>query len=499
MAAPVSSVAPAGEPDDLGQQEFPLGLTFDDVLLIPRRSSIRSRGEVSTATPLSRRITLNIPIVSANMDTVTESAMAIALARAGGIGVIHRFNPPDRQAAEVAKVKRAESYVVESPYTIGLGATVAEARAAMRVWDTGGLLVMDGEALVGILTERDLLFEDDPRRPVAEVMTPRERLIIAPPNTSVDEAKAILHRHKIEKLPLLDDAGGLHGVITSKDIVQRQQHPLATKDQKGRLRVGAAVGVRPGYLLRAEALLKVGVDVIVVDIAHGHSDNAIEATRTLRRQFGHAVEIIAGNVATAEGVEDLAEAGADAVKVGVGPGSICITRIVTGFGVPQLSAITECAAAGRRLGVPIIADGGIRASGDVVKALAAGAQSVMIGSLLAGTTESPGMTIMRRGRKYKVSRGMASLAANISRQGVEPGDKPPEEVDWQAVVAEGVEAVVPYRGDVGEVLSQMVGGLRSGLSYAGARTIPELQANARFVRITQAGVKESGPHDVELT
>ncbi len=499
MAAPVSSIAAMGESDDLGQTAFPLGLTFDDVLLVPRRSSIRSRGDVSTATPLTRRITLNIPIVSANMDTVTESAMAIALARAGGIGIIHRFNMPDRQAAEVAKVKRAESYVVESPYTIGTEATVAEARALMRMWDTGGLLVMDGEALVGILTERDLLFEDDPQRSIAEVMTPRAQLIVAPPKTSVDEAKAILHRHKIEKLPLLDEQGKLHGVITSKDIVQRQQHPLATKDRKGRLRVGAAVGVRPGYMARAEALLKAGVDVIVVDIAHGHSENAIDATRALRRELGSAVEIIAGNVATAEGVEDLVEAGADAVKVGVGPGSICITRIVTGFGVPQLSAILECAAAGRRLGVPIIADGGIRASGDLVKALAAGAQTVMIGSLLAGTTESPGLTIMRRGRKYKVSRGMASLAANISRQGVEPEDKLPEEVDWQAVVAEGVEAVVPYRGDVGEVLGQMVGGLRSGLSYAGARSIRELQANARFVRITQAGVKESGPHDVELT
>lgn len=499
MVAPVSSVSDMDELGDEGNGQFPLGLTFDDVLLVPRRSSIRSRADVSTATTFSRRINLNIPIVSANMDTVTEAAMAIAMARAGGLGIIHRFNPPERQAAEVAKVKRAESYVVESPYTIGPAATVAEARAMMRAWETGGFLVMDGETLVGILTDRDLLFEDDADRQVAEVMTPRDRLVVAPPGTPVDEAKAILHQHKIEKLPLLDEGGRLRGVITSKDIVKRQQFPQATKDQKGRLRVGAAVGVRPGYRTRAEMLLKAGADTLVIDIAHGHADNALDALRALRGEFGADVDIIAGNVATREGVEDLVAAGADAVKVGVGPGSICVTRIVTGFGVPQLSAILECAAAGRALGVPIIADGGIRTSGDLVKALAAGAQTVMIGSLLAGTTESPGMTVMRRGRKYKVSRGMASLAANISRQGTEAGDKPREEVDWQAVVAEGVEAVVPYRGDASEVLGQLVGGLRSGLSYAGARTLPELQANARFVRITQAGVKESGPHDVELT
>lgn len=484
-------------PDELSY-EFPVGLTFDDVLLVPRRSSIRSRSDVNISTRLSRRLTLNIPVISANMDTVTESAMAIAMARAGGLGIIHRFNTPERQAAEVAKVKRSESYVVEQPYTIAPTASVQQARRIMRQWETGGLLVIDGEQLVGILTERDILFEDDPGRRVREIMTPRERLITAPPDTTMEEAKAILHRHKIEKLPLVDGDGRVHGVITSKDIEKLRKFPQATKDAKGRLRVGAAIGVRPGYLERTEVLLKAGADTIVVDIAHGHSDNAMAAVRALRRQFGE-IDIIAGNVATAEGVEDLAEAGADAVKVGVGPGSICITRIVTGFGVPQLTAIIECSQAGRRLGIPIIADGGIRTSGDMVKALAAGAQTVMIGSLLAGTSESPGMTIMRRGRKYKVSRGMASLAANISRQGTEPGDKPPEEVDWQAVVAEGVEAVVPYRGDVGEVLSQLIGGLRSGLSYAGGRTIEELQANARFVRVTPAGVKESGPHDVELT
>ncbi|MFN8482197.1 MAG: IMP dehydrogenase [Anaerolineae bacterium] len=498
MTSSILSEPRSFAPDSDNGSEFPLALTFDDVLLVPRHSAIRSRSDVSTATQLSRNIHLSIPIVSANMDTVTESAMAIALARAGGIGIVHRFNTPQRQAAEVAKVKRAESYVVEHPYTISVTARVGEGRRLMDTLDTGGLLVMDGETLVGILTERDILFEEDADRPVRELMTPRERLITASPDTPVDEARAILHRHKIEKLPLLDADGKVKGVITSKDIVKRKQFPQATKDGKGRLRVGAAVGVRPGFLDRAALLLDAGADTIVVDIAHGDSDNAVDAVRALRRAFG-PIDIIAGNVATAEGVEVLADAGADAVKVGVGPGSICVTRIVTGFGVPQLSAIMECAAAARRAGVPLIADGGIRTSGDVVKALAAGGQTVMIGSLLAGTTESPGLTVMRRGRKFKVSRGMASLAANISRQGTEPGDKAPGEVDWQAVVAEGVEAVVAYRGDVGEVLGQLVGGLRSGLSYAGATTIEELQANARFVRITQAGVKESGPHDVELT
>jgi IMP dehydrogenase len=477
---------------------FPLALTFDDVLLVPRHSTVRSRADVSTATPLSREIGLNIPIVSANMDTVTESAMAIAMARAGGIGIIHRFNTPERQAAEVARVKRAESYVVEEPYTIREDATVGEARQLMRQLGTGGLVVLNGDRVVGILTDRDVLFEESETRPISQLMTPRERLVTAGPETSPEDAKALLHRHRIEKLPLLDENGRLHGVITAKDIIKRQQFPRASKDAKGRLRVGAAVGVRPGYLERADLLLKAGADVIVVDIAHGHSENAVDAVRQLRREFDE-VQIVAGNVATAEGVRDLVEAGSDAVKVGVGPGSICVTRIVTGFGVPQLSAIMECAAAGREMGVPIIADGGIRTSGDIVKALAAGAQTVMIGSLFAGTTESPGLTVMRRGRKYKVSRGMASLAAAMSRQGTERGDKPPEEVDWQAVVAEGVEAVVPYRGDVREVLEQLVGGLRSGLSYAGATTVEELRERARFVRITSAGIKESGPHDVELT
>ncbi len=472
------------------------GLTFDDVLLVPRRSAVRSRSDVSTATRFSRHIELHIPIVSANMDTVTEWEMAVAMARAGGIGVIHRFMTPERQAEQVRRVKRAESHVVERPYTLSPEATVADARRMMEEHDVGGLVVVDGENRpLGIITRRDLQFVFDGEELVTAWMTPRERLVTAPAGTTLEEARRILHEHRIEKLPLVDDDGRLVGLITAKDIVQLLQHPQATKDHKGRLRVGAAVGVRPGFLERAAMLLEAGADVIVVDIAHGHSDNAIDAVRALRREFGD-IELVAGNVATAEGTRDLIEAGVDAVKVGVGPGSICITRIVTGFGVPQLSAIAECAAVAREYDVPIIADGGIRNSGDLVKALAAGASSVMLGSLLAGTRESPGVIIMRNGRRYKVSRGMASLGAVMSRPDRQPEDD--EDPAWTRVVAEGVEAAVPYRGSVNDVLDQLVGGLRSGLSYGGAMTIEELQANAEFIPITWAGLQESKPHDVEV-
>lgn len=470
------------------QQE---GLTFDDVLLVPRRSAIKSRRDVSTASVLVPGISLDIPIVSANMDTVTESEMAIAMARAGGIGVIHRFMSPERQAAEVRRVKRAENLVVEKPFTIRPDVTVAEARARMAEWDTGGLLVTDDtNQLLGILTTRDVLFEDNDQALVRDLMTPRERLITATPGIPMSEARAILHRARVEKLPLVDETGQIRGLITSKDIVARQRFPRATKDEKGRLRVGAAVGVKRGELERAALLVEAGVDVLVLDIAHGHSENAIGMARRLTREFS-AVPLIAGNVATGSGVRDLVEAGAAAVKVGVGPGSICITRLVTGFGVPQLTAIMDSAQAARELGVPIIADGGIRTSGDLVKALAAGAQSVMIGSLFAGTRESPGRIVQRHGRRYKVTRGMASLGATMSRQ-----DN--SELDWNSIVPEGVEAMVPYRGSVSELLTQLVGGLRSGLSYCGAHTIAELQENAEFIKMSPAGMAESKPHDVEL-
>lgn len=463
------------------------GLTFDDVLLVPKRSPVITRRAVSTATRLSRHIDLHIPIVSANMDTVTESAMAIAMARAGAIGIIHRFISIQRQAEEVAKVKRSENLVVDRPYTIAPQATIGDARDMMARSSIGGLVVIDTHLrVVGLVTTRDVLFADDPGAPVTLVMTPRERLVTAPPGIAVDDARTLLHYHRLEKLPLVDAEGQLHGLITARDIIRRAQYPNATKDAKGRLRVGAAIGIRD-TMLRATALIEAGVDVLVLDIAHGHSDHAIDALRHLRREFGD-VELIAGNVATAEGARDLVDAGADAVKVGIGPGSTCITRVVTGCGVPQLTAIAECAEA---TDAPIIADGGVRASGDIVKALAAGAQSVMIGNPLAGTQEAPGVTVMRNGRKYKLSRGMASLGAMMARS-------KEDDEDWEAVVAEGIEAAAPYRGTVDEALTQLVGGLRSGMSYCGAMTIAQLQTNAEFIQVTPAGLKESYPHDVEV-
>lgn len=474
------------------------GLTFDDVLLVPQRSAIVSRSAVNTRARLTRHITLTIPIISANMDTVTESAMAIAMARAGGLGAIHRFMAIERQAAEVSRVKRAESYVVESPATITPTATVGEARQAMEASGIGGLMVVDdGGQLLGLLTRRDVLLAPDPKAAVEALMTPRAQLVTAPVGISMEAARLSLHQHRIEKLPLLDSEGRAAGLITSQDIIKLQKHPQATKDAKGRLRVSAAVGVRPSDLQRAEACVAAGVDALVVDIAHGHSDHALNVVQQLKRRFPQ-VEVIAGNVATAQGVRDLAEAGADAVKVGVGSGSICTTRIVTGFGVPQLTAIMDCAQAARELGVPLIADGGIRNGGDLTKALAAGADAVMVGNVLAGTEESPGASIVRDGRRFKVVRGMASLSANIERRAIERGnDSAVELLEWEQVVPEGVEAVVPYRGAVADILHQLVGGLRSGLSYAGATCIAELQQNAEFIRLTPGGVRESGAHDVE--
>lgn len=472
------------------------GLTFDDVLLVPQRSPIPSRRDVDTSSRFSRHITLHIPIVSSNMDTVTEGRMAIAMARAGGIGVIHRFLPAARQAAEVARVKRAESFVVEDPFTLPPEATVGQARAALAERGIGGVVIVDGDRRpVGIVTTRDLLFAPDAEQPVTAVMTPRERLVTAPQGISLEEAKRLLHEHRIEKLPLIDAQGRLAGLITAQDITKLAQHPHASKDAKGRLRVAAAIGVHAADIERARLLLEAGADALVIDIAHGHADHMLAMIRHIRREFGD-VELIAGNVATAEGVRDLAEAGVDAVKVGVGAGSICVTRIVTGSGVPQLTAIAECAEAARAYDLPIIADGGIRTSGDIVKALAAGASTVMLGSLLAGTEESPGATVIRDGQKVKVTRGMASLSAAISRELLERGEDTFDQ-DWEKVVPEGVEAVVPYRGAVAEVLQQLVGGLRSGMSYCGARTIAELQEKAEFIQMTPAGVRESGPHDVE--
>ncbi len=472
------------------------GLTFDDVLLVPKRSSVVSRTAVTTGAPLTRRLNLAIPIISANMDTVTEAPMAIAIARQGGLGAIHRFMTPTRQAAEVARVKRAESHIVEQPATVSPTATVATARGMLQAAGIGGLLVVSASGeLVGLLTTRDVLFAPDERAQVATVMTPRERMVTAAAGLGLEAAQRLLHEHRVEKLPLLNGTGQVVGLITAQDIIKQAQHPLATKDSKGRLRVAAAVGVRATDLERAELCVAAGADVLVVDIAHGHSDHALKMVRELKRRFPTA-DVIGGNVATAEGVCDLAEAGADAVKVGVGSGSICITRIVTGFGVPQLTAILDCAEAAQKLGVPLIADGGIRTGGDLTKALAAGASTAMVGSLLAGTEESPGASVIRDGRRYKVVRGMASLMANVDRQALEQ-QAPRDQDDWDKVVPEGVEAVVPYRGHAADVLHQLVGGLRSGLSYAGAASLAELQANTEFIRITPAGMRESGPHDVQ--
>ncbi len=472
-------------------------LTFDDVLLAPRRSHIRSRHGVSTCTQFSRRIALTIPIVSSNMDTVTEAAMALTMARIGGIGVIHRFMTIERQAAEVERVKRAEGYLVENPHSVPADATVHAARVMMAEYNIGGLLVRGkNDEIIGLVTTRDLLFEPNANRPVSEVMTPREKLVTVEPGTSMEAAREQLREHRLEKLPVVDRTGNLRGLITAQDIIKMEEWPNATKDERGRLRVAAAVGIRASDIDRAAACVQAGVDALVVDIAHGHSDGALEMVQKLKERFPQ-VDIIGGNVATAEGVRDMVEAGADAVKVGVGAGSICITRIVTGFGIPQLTAIDECAQAGRELNVPIIADGGIRTGGDITKAIAVGASTVMLGSLLAGTDESPGASVVRDGRRYKIVRGMASLMANIDRQEVELSrDVDPE--DWERVVPEGVEAMVPMRGPAKDLVYQLVGGLRSGLSYAGAATIQELWENAEFVRITSAGKQESGAHDVAV-
>lgn len=475
------------------------GLTFDDVLLVPRRSAIRSRQDVDTSSRLTAALRLQVPIISANMDTVTEAKMAIAMARAGGIGILHRFMTVEQQARQVEQVKRAQGLMVENPYTIRADATLAEASQLMHSHEIGGLVVTnEANQLVGLVTQRDLLLAPDQTASVESVMTPPGDLVTAGPDITSDEASALLHQHRLEKLPILDSAGNLVGLVTAQDLAKRLQHPESTKDAKGRLCVGAAIGVRPNDLARAERLLEAGADVLVLDIAHGHADHCIAMIKKLRATFPTA-EIIAGNVATADGARELAEAGADAIKVGIGPGSICTTRIVTGFGVPQLTAIMDSADGLRAAGldVPIIADGGIKTSGDMVKALAAGASTVMIGSLFAGCEEAPGSAVIRDGQKVKVVRGMASLGAAIERQAAETADESAEsQVDWDKVVPEGVEAVVPYRGHVKDIVYQLVGGLRSGLSYGGVQTIAALQENAEFIEISAAGVRESNPHDV---
>ena len=477
----------------MGTLRSDVGLTFDDVLLVPRHSSVHPR-QVDVRTRFTRAIDLNIPLIAAAMDTVTESEMAIAIAREGGIGVIHKNMPIDRQAAEVDRVKRSESGMILNPITLGPDRPLREATQLMARFRISGVPIVDSAGrLVGIITNRDLQFERDLDRPLHEVMT-REGLVTTPVGTTLDEAERILGRHRIEKLPVVDANGVLRGLITVKDIFKRRQHPDSNKDQHGRLRVAAAVGGSADALPRARALLGAGCDVIVVDSAHGHSQGVLDTVAALREAFPDA-QLVGGNVATAAGARALAERGVDAVKVGVGPGSICTTRVVTGVGVPQITAIVDaCAGAGD---LPVIADGGVKYSGDLVKAIAAGAASVMVGSMLAGTEESPGESFLLEGRRFKVIRGMGSLSA--MEEGSADRYFQEGEVSPAKLVPEGIEGRVPYRGPVSDVIFQMIGGLRSGMGYCGVCSVTQLQSETEFLRITTAGLRESHPHDVVVT
>jgi IMP dehydrogenase len=470
-----------------------VGLTIDDVLLVPRHSTVHPR-EVSTQSRLTRTIPLNIPLISAAMDTVTEAEMAIAMARAGGIGVIHKNMSIDRQASEVDRVKRSESGMILNPITLGPDRPVREAYALMRRFKISGVPIVDGDGrLIGIITNRDLQFERNLDQPIREAMT-KDKLVTAPVGTDLDEAERILARHRIEKLPVVDQQGVLRGLITVKDIFKRREHPNANKDHHGRLRVAAALGAAPDTLARAGALVAAGVDVLVVDSAHGHSEGVLATVDAVREAFPD-VQLVAGNVATEAGARELVRRGADAVKVGIGPGSICTTRVVTGVGVPQVTAIMDAV---RGAGdVPIIADGGIKYSGDVVKAIAAGASSAMMGSMLAGTEESPGEAILAEGRRYKMIRGMGSLAA--MQDGSADRYFQEGEMTSTKMVPEGIEGRVPYKGPAGDVLYQMVGGLRSGMGYVGVADVPALQCEVELIRVTSAGLRESHPHDVTIT
>ncbi len=472
------------------------GLTFDDVLLVPAESHVLPN-DVSTVTRLTPRISLEIPLISAAMDTVTEARLAIALARTGGLGIVHRNLSIEDQVAEVDKVKRSESGMIVEPVTLAPGNTVAEALELMERYRISGVPITDDEGvLVGILTNRDLRFETDTAQPISALMTNRN-LVTAPVGTTLEEAEAILHRNKIEKLPVVDADGRLKGLITVKDISKRIKYPDATKDDQGRLRVGAAVGVGPDALERAAALVDAEVDVLVVDTAHGHSHGVLDVVRLIKAQ--HDVQLVAGNVATADGALALVDAGADAVKLGVGPGSICTTRVVAGVGVPQITAVYDAARALAGQDVPVIADGGVRNSGDIAKAIAAGADVVMLGSMLAGTDEAPGEVIVAQGERFKEYRGMGSLGAmkarSFSKDRYFQGDV--EDVD--KLVPEGIEGRVPYKGPLGPIVHQVVGGLRQSMGYCGAATIEEMKTTTRFTRITPAGLQESHPHGVTIT
>ncbi len=486
------------------------GITFDDVLLIPARSDFVP-SDADTHTRLTRAIELNIPLISAPMDTVTESALAIALAQEGGIGIIHKNLSIENQAREVEKVKRSENGVIVDPITLSPGATIATARKIMREYNVSGIPIVEGgpeqeppapgqrvrsngkpPRLVGILTRRDLKFQEDDNRRIGDVMT-KENLVTAPEETTLDEAERILYRSKVEKLLLIDREGRLAGLITMRDIDKLHQFPHACKDKRGRLRVGAATGVK--NFERVEALIKADVDVVVVDTAHGHSNNVLETVREIKKNWD--IQVIAGNVATADGARDLIDAGADAVKVGIGPGAICTTRIVSGVGVPQVTALFQACSVANDAGVPVIADGGIRHSGDITKALAAGASSVMMGSLFAGLDESPGELVIHQGRRYKTYRGMGSMGAMIAGSSDRYGQAGVR--DRGKLVPEGVEGRVPYRGPLGDFVYQLVGGVRAGMGYCGTETIEKLRTNARFCRVSAASMAESHPHDITIT
>jgi len=468
------------------------GLTFDDVLLLPAKSEVQPK-DVDIHTNLTRKIRLNVPLLTSAMDTVTEASMAIAIAREGGIGIVHRAMTPERQALEIDKVKKSESGMIIDPITVGPDAPVSDATALMEHYKISGVPVTVNGKLVGILTNRDLRFEKKQHKKVSEIMT-KERLITASIGTTLEEAKDLLNTYKIEKLPIVDKEYRLKGLITIKDIEKRKKYPNSCKDRLGRLMVGAAVGTGEDTRERAELLISAGVDVLVIDTAHGHSKGVLSTLKMIKKKY--TIEVIAGNVATAEGTADLIKAGADAIKIGIGPGSICTTRIVAGAGVPQLTAIMDCYAVAGRLNIPLIADGGIKYSGDIAKALAAGASSVMIGSLFAGTDESPGEIVLFQGRSYKVYRGMGSIGAMA--QGAK--DRYQQEgVDTQKLVPEGVEGRVPHKGSLAQTAHQLLGGLRSGMGYCGAKDLVSFRKKARFVQITNAGLRESHVHDVIIT
>jgi IMP dehydrogenase len=476
---------------------IPVGLTFDDVLLLPARSSVLPT-EVDTRTKVTRNIALNLPIVSAPMDTVTESHLAIALAQQGGLGIIHRSMPVEAQALEVDKVKRSESGMIVDPITVTPESKIYEAQEIMKKYKISGVPVTRNGRLMGILTNRDLRFETRFDLPVEKVMT-KDNLITVSEGTTLEEAERILHQHRVEKLLVVDEEFNLKGLITVKDIQKRLKYPNACKDSQGRLRVGAGLGVTGDFLERAAELVKAKVDVLVVDTAHGHSSRVMEAVRRVKHEFPE-IDLIAGNVATYQGADDLIHLGVDGLKVGIGPGSICTTRVVTGAGVPQITAIADCARAAQPAGIPIIADGGIKYSGDVTKAIAAGASCVMIGSLFAGTEESPGESILYQGRSFKSYRGMGSIAAMAAGS----GDRYAQEAtiargEVTKLVPEGIEGRVPYKGLLADLVGQLVGGLRSGMGYCGCATIEELQSKGRFIQITSAGLRESHVHDVIIT